>query len=64
MSGSREKRIERATKVPGGTPRLTRLKGETRYVETSESAIETALRIKRSAARRRAEQRMRGRGLI
>lgn len=61
----REKRLERATKVPsGGRSRVTINVGSQRHeVRTSASAIEIAERIKRSATRRRAEQKMRERGL-
>lgn len=65
MSDDRENRIERATHVVGESQSQVTIKvaGQRHEIRTSASAVEIAERIRRSAARRRAEQKMKARGL-
>jgi hypothetical protein len=58
-------RLERATKSVGSEECLTTLKieGESVTLRTSASPVELAMAVKRIAARRRAETKMRQRGL-
>jgi len=65
MAENEKRRIERATRIEGRSECLTTMKidGETVQMRTSASPVEVAMAVKRMAARRRAEQRMKQRGL-